>query len=325
MIPAKTLVVTLVGAGCIAAAGIGAYVAVRSGSAAPAAAAVDAGRSAPGQSTEVAELAVPPVATGDKTPAAPKPLASRHAPQPEPAPARPAAPRAAVAEYPVGPAESVPDTSRAERDEPAVPAQPTVVTADSAEAPIEPSHPDLEAVTINRDAVIGIRLDGPISSQTARVEDRVTARVTRDVTVDGRTAIPAGARLEGNVTVVQRPGRFTERARLGLRFTSVVLPDNVRVPIQTETIFREGDAPGGEATSKIGASAVIGAILGGVIGGKKGAAIGGTAGAAGGTAAVMASDRNEATIPDGAPLTVRLTAPALVGVAPALTPRSPDN
>ena len=144
------------------------------------------------------------------------------------------------------------------------------------------------------------------------MEDRVTARVTRDVNVDGRVAVPAGSTLEGLVTTVQHGGRFKERARLGVRFTSVLLADNKRIPIQTETIFRIGDAPTGEASAKIGGAAVLGAILGSVIGGKKGAAIGSTAGAAGGTAAVMAGDVNNAVIPAGAPLTVRLTAPATV-------------
>ncbi|MEO7189753.1 MAG: hypothetical protein ABI051_01705 [Vicinamibacterales bacterium] len=169
-------------------------------------------------------------------------------------------------------------------------------------------------IVVANDSVIGIRLDGAVSSETAKVEDRVTARVTRDVVVDGLTAIPAGARLEGTVTTVDRGGKLRDRARIGIRFTSLTVGTSMRVPIQTDTIFRDGAAPGGEATSKIGASAVVGTILGAVIGGKKGAAIGGTAGAAGGTAVVMAGDRNEAVIAAGTPLTLRLTSPLSVSV-----------
>jgi hypothetical protein len=88
------------------------------------------------------------------------------------------------------------------------------------------------------------------------------------------------------------------------------------MPIQTEAIIRDGEAPGGEATSKIGASAVVGTILGAVIGGKKGAAIGGAAGAAGGTAAVMAGGRNDAVIASGTALTVRLTSPLSITIEP---------
>jgi hypothetical protein len=172
--------------------------------------------------------------------------------------------------------------------------------------------PALDELTIRSASVIGIRLDAMVSSRTAQVEDRVTARVSRDVTVEGRVAIPTGAQLEGTVTAVTRGGRFKERARIGLRFSTLVLPDRTRLTIDTETVYREGDPPGGEATAKIGASAVVGALLGSVIGGKKGAAIGGAAGAAGGTAAVAAGGPNDAILAAGTPLTVRLAAPVVV-------------
>ena len=70
----------------------------------------------------------------------------------------------------------------------------------------------------------------------------------------------------------------------------------------------------GEAASKIGASAVIGAILGAAIGGKKGAAIGGTAGAAGGTAVVASGGTNPATLSPGTAMTVKVTKPFSVRV-----------
>jgi hypothetical protein len=99
-----------------------------------------------------------------------------------------------------------------------------------------------------------------------------------------------------------------------VRFTSIVLGDGTRLPIETETIFREGDAPGRESAAKIGGGAVGGAIIGGIFGGAKGAAIGGSVGAGAGTAAVVAGGRNHATLAAGTPLTVRLTAPVVVTV-----------
>ncbi len=107
--------------------------------------------------------------------------------------------------------------------------------------------------------------------------------------------------------MVEPPGRFKTPARIGVRFTTLVLGDNLRVPIRTEAMYRNGDSPAGPASAKIGAGAVGGAILGAVIGGRKGAIIGTTAGAAGGTAAVMASEREHAIFPSGAALTVRLS------------------
>ena len=70
-------------------------------------------------------------------------------------------------------------------------------------------------VQIPVDAVIGLQIERTISSETARVEDRVEARVTRDVRVGDRVAIPAGSVVQGSVMEVERGGKIKERARLG--------------------------------------------------------------------------------------------------------------
>jgi hypothetical protein len=138
--------------------------------------------------------------------------------------------------------------------------------------------------------------------------------VTRDVKVGDRIAIPAGSKAQGEVTLVERGGKLKERARLGVRFRSVVLADGSRLPIETDAVYREGDAPSGSSAAKIGGGAIGGAILGGLLGGAMGALIGGSAGAGAGTAAVVAGGRSEATLSAGSPVTIRLQQPATVTV-----------
>jgi hypothetical protein len=171
-----------------------------------------------------------------------------------------------------------------------------------------------DELVVAADSVVGLEIETALTSERARVEDQVVARVTRDVRVGDRVAIPAGSRAQGEVTLVERGGRLKDRARLGVRFTSIVLADGTRLPIETETIYREGDAPGGGSAAKIGGGAIGGAIIGGILGGAKGAAIGGAVGAGGGTAAVLASSRNAATLPAGTPVTVRVQDPVTVTV-----------
>ena len=178
--------------------------------------------------------------------------------------------------------------------------------------PPEPPRPQFEEIVVSRDSVIGLQTEGKISSETAKVEDRVEARVTRDVRVADRIAIPAGSRAIGAVTLVERGGKFKERGRLGIRFHTLVFADGTRLPINTETIYREGEAPSQDSAKKIGGGAVVGSILGGILGGAKGAAIGATAGAGAGTAAVAAGDRSEAVLLPGTPLTARLNQPVTV-------------
>ena len=105
-----------------------------------------------------------------------------------------------------------------------------------------------------------------------------------------------------------------ERARLGVRFHTLVLGGGRQVPLRTETIYREGESPANESSRKIGGAAIGGAVLGAILGGGKGAIAGATAGAAGGTAAVMAGDRNPATLASGSVVTVKLAAPATIEI-----------
>lgn len=178
----------------------------------------------------------------------------------------------------------------------------------------EPVLPEFEDLIIPADSVVGLRMETLVTSENARIEDEVVARVTRDVRVGDRVAIPAGATAHGEVTLVERGGRLRDRARLGIRFLSVVLADGTRIPIETDMVYREGDASGRESAAKIGGGAIGGAIIGGLFGGKKGAVIGATTGAGTGTAAVIVGGRNPATLPAGTPVTVRVITPATVTV-----------
>jgi len=335
----RPVVLALLAAGCVTAAAGGAYVAVRQN-------AVDVATPSGGVTQFAAPAPVPATDPAQPAPvAATDALVSPSAPAPEPAveveTPRPASPKTAppAATRPRRPVER--QTTIAERRpnpsvEPAGPSAqaPESATNGAAPAPpvapvrtdplpepvrlpeIAPATPEREflELVVPSSSVIGLQMDTSLSSERARVEDRVEARVTRDVLVDGRVAIPAGSRLIGAVTMVERGGKIKERARLGVRFHTLVLADSLELPIRTESISREGEAPGRESSAKIGGAAVGGAILGAILGGGKGAMIGGATGAAGGTAAVMAGDRNAATLTAGAVLTVRLTEPVTVEV-----------
>jgi type IV secretory pathway VirB10-like protein len=181
-------------------------------------------------------------------------------------------------------------------------------------AEVAPPAPQFEELVVSADSVVGLQIETSTTSERAVLEDEVIARVTRDVRSGDRVAIPAGSKAHGEVTLVERGGRLRERARLGVRFTSIVLADGARIPFETDTVYREGDAPIRESAAKIGGGAIGGAIIGGILGGAKGAAIGGSVGAGAGTAATLAGGRNAATLPSGTPVTVRLAEPVIVTV-----------
>ncbi len=176
----------------------------------------------------------------------------------------------------------------------------------------EPAPLIIEELVISADSVIGLQVDTFVTTEHAKVEDDVEARVTRDVVVSDEVAIPAGTLVMGSVVLVEHGGKIKGVSRLGVRFHTVVLDDGVEVPVVTETVYRESRSKGGQSAAKIGGAAVGGAILGAIFGGGRGAAIGGAAGAAGGTAATMAGDTDPATLPAGSRVTVRLSRPTSV-------------
>ena len=325
----RSSTVAVVAASCITIGAAGAFLATRpsTDAAPPPAVATDLAAGGVEQSEGVIADApsapAPTAAPAAPAPAAvvaPPPKPRAESPRPAPAPARSASarvpntprateqPRAAIVDSrPI----ATPPTTLDNRVNQPKPVQPIAAEPVLPPAPPEPRFVDL---VVAPDSVLGLQLESSISSEKARVEDEVTARVTRDVRVGDRVAIPAGSTARGEVTVVERGGKVKERARLGIRFTSVVLADGTRVPIETDTIYREGDSPTGESVAKIGGGAIGGAIIGGIFGGAKGAAIGASAGAGAGTAAVAAGGRNPATLPSGTPLTVRVVKPATVTV-----------
>jgi type IV secretory pathway VirB10-like protein len=328
------LTVALVGLACVTAAAGGSYLATRQALPSPtlAAPAEDvAPGAAPARPVQETESAVSPTPSEPEKPAvAPTELAApaRRAPA---APSRPAS-RPGRSDQTLSVRNSPPPTldrpwpsSAAQAQAPVPPANPTppaeptqapaapVDTLEPAPAP-EPAQPAFDELVVAADSVIGLQLESAVSSERARVEDSVEARVVRDVRVGRQVAIPAGSTALGSVMVVERGGRFKERARLGIRFHTLVLRDGSRLPISTDTIYRYGDAPGDGSAKKIGGGAVAGAILGAIIGGAKGAAVGATAGAGGGTAMVMAGDRSAAEFPAGAEVTARILSPVSVTV-----------
>ena len=323
--------------GCLGAAGLGGYLANRTPAVpAPAAAAAPAAAPASQPVTASEGVVTPapsappaaPVASAPETPAAvaaPAPAPARRDPAPVPARRDRSASRQATARPTAEPSSPAPASAPAPAAAPASSGSSMwesrpAVEAETPEAPapepepVTPPEPQFVELTVPADAVIGLQLETTVSSDRARVEDAVDARVTRDVRVSGRVAIPAGSLVQGTVTEVERGGKVRERARLGIRFHTVVLANGDKLTLRTDQITREGADQGRESAAKIGGAAIGGAILGAILGGGKGAAIGAGVGAGGGTAAVMAGERSAVTIPAGSTVSVRVRQPVSVTV-----------
>jgi hypothetical protein len=163
-------------------------------------------------------------------------------------------------------------------------------------------------VDIPEGTTIQLRLEDPLSSKTARPEDRVVATVVDPVYGDrtgARAAIPAGTPVRGVVQDVQAAERPAKGGRMDLAFNQLLLGDDtVRMDARVVDMKQ-----GGLNKRSAGLGAVVGGVLGAVLDGAKGAVVGAILGGGG---AVVATSGNDVELPAGTLLTVRLERPLRV-------------
>jgi len=157
--------------------------------------------------------------------------------------------------------------------------------------------------TLAEGTEIQVRLEQPLSSKTAQVEDRVDASVALPVQLDGRVVLPAGTRVRGVVSGVQRAERPVKGGRLDVRFDSIFPDDRTRKDMRASVVSVKENLDLGDNAKRAGIGAVLGGVIGQVIGGTKGAIIGAVLGGGGALAAKLGEDVD---LPAGTILTLRL-------------------
>ena len=160
---------------------------------------------------------------------------------------------------------------------------------------------------------IPLVLHNAISTRSARAGDPVYFETLFPVLVDGRVVIPAGSYMSGEVTEAKRAGRVKGRAELGIKLTTMILPNAYMVNLNAmpsgagtgggETVDSEGRIQGdSDKASDAGTvikSTAAGAGIGGIAGGARGAGIGAGIGLAAGLGAVLLSRGPDAELPRG--------------------------
>jgi hypothetical protein len=152
---------------------------------------------------------------------------------------------------------------------------------------------------------LDVRLQTPLSSDTAQVEDRFDATTVVDLYEGNRVLIPAGSVMRGIVSSVNRASRTDRKGSLTVAFDQVTINGRNYPMRGTVTQAIESEGIRGEV-GRIGAGSAVGAIIGGIIGGVKGALIGVLVGG-GGT--MIATEGKDVTLPAGTILRVRLDTP----------------
>ncbi|HVZ18403.1 MAG TPA: hypothetical protein VG897_14885 [Terriglobales bacterium] len=179
--------------------------------------------------------------------------------------------------------------------------------------------PDATALPIG--TAIRMKLETPLSTSTNKFGDHFGGRVVEAVTLNGKTIIPVGAALEGQVIRAEEHRRIKGTPELDLRPTMITLPDGQKYAINasiTDTSDRalnvndEGQIKGKGRDAadwvETGVGAALGTGIGAAVGGGKGALIGATIGA-GATMVHWLTKTKSAQIPAGTEIIMELSRP----------------
>jgi hypothetical protein len=161
-------------------------------------------------------------------------------------------------------------------------------------------------LVVPADTVLSVVLDQTISSKTTKAGDRFSVTVESPVEVEGKTAIPKGARASGVVKEAKAAGRFKGGAVLSLTLTSVEVHGK-DYEVQTSAPTMSSKGKGKRTATMVGGGAAGGAAIGAIAGGGKGAGIGALIGAAAGTGGAGFTGNRDITLAAETALDFKLT------------------
>jgi hypothetical protein len=155
---------------------------------------------------------------------------------------------------------------------------------------------------------ITVVLDEPLGSKTSATGQNFSATVSSPIEVDGKVAIPKGARATGVVRNAKSAGRFKGGAVLSISLATITVGDET-YDLHTASRTQTSTGKGKRSAGFIGGGGAAGALIGGLAGGGKGAAIGALAGAGGGAAGAGLTGNREIVLPAETPVSFKLLDP----------------
>jgi hypothetical protein len=161
-------------------------------------------------------------------------------------------------------------------------------------------------LTIPAGKFINVRIDQPLSSDRNQQGDYFSATLMDPIVVDGIVVAQRGQRVSGRVVQVDKGGRVSGVAKLGLQITEITAADGQQLPVQTQFISRNAPSTVGRDAGVVAGTTALGAAIGAAAGWGTGAAIGAGAGAAAGLAGVLLSRGAPAIVFPETPLTFQI-------------------
>lgn len=221
-------------------------------------------------------------------------------------------------------ASTAPETTRT------APRAPPASTPPAAATPTQtvPASAPLDAVLVPAGTSLGLELQDSLNTKYTQKGELVSFKVSPEVLVGGRMAIPQESTVEATVVRAKRGGVGLRKGELRLEFNKLILPDGTTMPLAAK-ITRVGRWHRSSKITPVGAIdrdlkqdlyeiaqwGAMGAVVGMAVGrGDKGTAVGAAVGAGIATLGILLQRGPDLDLPPGIMFRVELTQPLKVPV-----------
>ena len=96
------------------------------------------------------------------------------------------------------------------------------------------------AVTVKAGTLIPLQITNPTKAADVKKGQKVAFRVSRDINVNGVTAIPYGTIVNGTVYEAKKSSWWGTKGRLGIKINELVTPNNEVVPLTNGDVYVTG-------------------------------------------------------------------------------------
>lgn len=97
-----------------------------------------------------------------------------------------------------------------------------------------------KSVTVKAGTLIPLQAVNGVEAANVKIGDKVLFRVSRDVMIDGVTAISYGTMVNGKVIQAKKSSWWGTKGRLGINISELVMPNGTVIPLQNGQIQING-------------------------------------------------------------------------------------
>ena len=95
-------------------------------------------------------------------------------------------------------------------------------------------------VMVKAGTLVPLQIVNPTKAADVKVGQKVAFRVSRDINVDGVTAIPFGTTVNGTVYEAKKSSWWGIKGRLGVRINELITPKGEIVPLMNGDVYVTG-------------------------------------------------------------------------------------